>query len=372
MSVECMGFEAINLEAWGQRLTAPLNGGRYPMSATFELTNRCNNNCVHCFINEPANDQAAKEHELKTSEIKGIIDQMVDAGVLFLTLTGGEPLLRPDFTEIYTYARRKGMLVGLFTNGTLITEKIADMLNDIRPLMVEITLYGATEKTYEAVTRLPGSYQRCLNGIKLIHERGIPLTLKSEVITLNRVELEEMRAMAEALGVKFRYDGLLWPRLDGRRSPLNYQLSIGELIAMDNADSERREAFGKEVERLKGLTTRDERVFSCGAGINNFHVDSAGRVSICMMTRRPSFNLLEMSLSDAWKALGELRQKQRVLPSPCLSCTINSICSQCPGWSQAMYGDDESVVDFVCELGHLRSENALRIYLNHEIEEEIR
>lgn len=370
--MECMGLEAINLDEWGQRLTAPLNGGRYPLSASFELTNRCNNNCVHCFINEPANDQAAMARELTTSQVLGIIDQMADAGLLFLTLTGGEPLLRPDFAEIYTYARRKGILVGLFTNGTLITEKIANMLNNIRPLMVEITLYGATEQTYETVTRLPGSYQRCLNGIRLIHERGIPLTLKSEVITLNRPELAEMSAMAESLEVKFRYDGLLWPRLDGSKSPLNYQLSIGDLIAMDNADSERREAFGKEVERLKGLTTRDERVFSCGAGINNFHVDSTGRMSICLMTRRPSYSLLELSLSDAWKALGELRQKKRVLPSPCLSCTMNSMCSQCPGWSQAMHGDDESVVDFVCELGRLRSENALKIYLSQEIEEEIR
>jgi len=364
--MDCNVCQSIDLEEWGQQLSAPLKGGRYPLSANLELTNRCNANCVHCYINEAANDEAVRRRELSTPEVKNIIDQMVDAGVLFLTLTGGEPLLRPDFVEIYTYARSKGLLVILFTNGTMITEEVADLLDNIRPFNVEISLYGATAPVYEAVTRVSGTHAKCLRGIKLIHERGIPLTLKTELMTLNFHELTEMKAFADKLGVRFRYDGLLWPRLDGKgKFPQEVQLPIEVLVDLDTRDGERREAVQKELERLKDLKTRDERVFSCGAGLRNFHVNAEGRMSICTMVRQPSYSLLEVPLMQAWQQIGELRKLKRTKPSPCLSCNLNILCSQCPGWSQAIHGDMETVVEFVCKHGKLRSMNALR---THEIE----
>jgi len=359
--VICDTYQSIDLEEWGRILSAPLEGGRYPMSVSFEPTARCNMNCVHCYINKPPKDEVARRGELSTVQTKSIIDQMVDAGVLFLTLTGGEPLLRPDFVEIYTYARSKGLLVILFTNGTMITEEIADLLKDIRPFNVEISLYGATPEVYEAVTRVPGSYAKCVRGIKLIHERGIPLTLKTELMTLNFQELAEMKAFADGLGVKFRYDGLLWPRLDGTgKFPQEVQLPIETLVAFDTNDFERQESVGKEIIRLGTLKTRDERVFSCGAGLRNFHLDSEGRMSICIMLRQPSYSLLEVPLMQAWEKIGELRKLKRTMPSPCSSCDLNILCSQCPGWSQAIHGNMETVVEYICNHGKLRSMNALR------------
>ena len=174
MSMECSVYQSVDFEEWGQILSAPLQGGRYPLGATFELTNRCNLNCAHCYINQPANDEVARQRELSTEQVKAIIDQMVAAGVLFLTLTGGEPLLRPDFTEIYTYARQKGLLVILFTNGTLVSEEIADLLNDLRPLNVDISIYGASSSVFEAVTRVSGTFSRCFTGIERLLSRRIP------------------------------------------------------------------------------------------------------------------------------------------------------------------------------------------------------
>ena len=358
--------QTIDLEAWGQILSTSLKGARFPVSATFEMTPRCNMNCVHCYINEAPNDKAAKQRELSTAQIKYLVDQMVDAGVLFLTLTGGEPLLRHDFEELYTYARRKGLLVVLFTNATMMTDEIADLLRDVPPFNVEISLYGATQQVYESVTRVPGSYANCLRGIELIRQRGIPLTLKSELMTLNHSELHAMKAMADQMDLSFRYDGLLWPRLDGSSEfPLKVQLPLETLLAFDNDDLDRQKSVQEEVERLKDLKTRDERVFSCGAGLRSFHLDSEGRMGICMMSRRPSYSLLEMPLMQAWQQIGELRNLKRSLPSPCLSCDLNVFCGQCPGWSQAIHGDMETVVEFVCKQGKLRSMNALHF---HDIE----
>jgi radical SAM protein with 4Fe4S-binding SPASM domain len=358
----CHGITSMDLEVWGSSLTAPLQGRRYPISTSFEVTNRCNLNCQHCFINEAANNEAIRQSELSTTEIKEVIDQMVDAGMLFLTLTGGEPLLRADFVEIYTYARTKGLLVILFTNGTMITQEIADLLGEIRPFSVDISLYGATQAVYEAVTRQPGSFAKCISGIERILDQGIPLALKSELMTVNVDELPGMVALAEYYGVSFRYDGLLWPRLDGTNQfPLAIQLPIDVLVGFDTTDEKRRASVIKEMDRLAGLKNRDERIFSCGAGLRDFHLDSQGRMSLCTMVRKPSFSLREIPLIEAWGRLGDQRKLKRTQPSPCTTCTMNSFCAHCPGWSQAIFDDNESVVEFVCAYGQRRSMNAQEV-----------
>jgi len=345
----------MDLGEWGEELHQRLQGRRYPLGGTLEVTDRCNLSCVHCYINQPAASRAAQTRELSAAQIAGLLDQMAEAGTLFLLLTGGEPLLRLDFAEIYQMARQRGMVVSLFTNGSLLTPRIADVLADSRPFGIEITLYGATPQTYEAVTRAPGSYARCRRGIELLLERGLPLTLKSVLLRANRHELPAMRELAAELGVKFRYDGTLWPRLDGGEQPYDQRLSLEEMLALDLEDPERRRQWEKTAAAFSGQFVRAERVYSCGAGLQTFHVDSAGRMSICTMSRRPAYDLLSMGFQEAWERLGELRQLKRQLDTPCRTCAVGALCTQCPGWSQAVHGDDETPVEFVCKLGKLRA-----------------
>ena len=351
----CPSFPELELSEWGKQLLLQLQGRRYPLSGVFELTDRCNLACVHCYINQSAASQAARARELSTAQVKGILDQLAAAGCLFLTLTGGEVLLRPDFPEIYRHARQRGILVSLFTNATLLTPRIADLLADFRPLSIEVTLYGATPETCERVTGVPGSFDRCQRGIGLLLERGLPLILKSVLLTTNRHELDGMRLYAEQLGVKFRYDGMLWPRLDKSQAPFDYQLSLQDMVSLDRQDPERRQEWEKVAALFGGQMVRDEYVYSCGAGLHSFHIDSAGQVSICTMSRQPSYDLLQTGFQEAWELLGSLRQEKRKLDTACRSCTIGGLCTQCPGWSQAVHGDSETPVEFVCELAHLRS-----------------
>ena len=155
--MDCVNYTELDMDDWGELLLKPLQGSRFPLAAEFEITDRCNLGCVHCFINQPAGSTAHIQHELSTGEIKEILDQIADSGCLHLLLTGGEPLLRPDFSEIYLHARQKGMLVMLFTNATLMTPSVIETLKQAPPILVEVSLYGATQETYEAVTRMPGS-----------------------------------------------------------------------------------------------------------------------------------------------------------------------------------------------------------------------
>ena len=140
-----------------------------------ELTERCNNNCMHCCINLPADDLAAKNKELTTGEIKNILKEAVSLGCMSVRFTGGEPLLREDFEELYVFARKQGLKVFVFTNATLLTPHLAELFSHIPPLKkIEVSVYGMKKSSYEAVTRIKGSFEAAFTGINLLLEYKIP------------------------------------------------------------------------------------------------------------------------------------------------------------------------------------------------------
>lgn len=361
--MNCSLESDLSIDTWSKKLMDSLIGKRYPLIASIELTERCNLACVHCYINQTPHDTSVQKKELSTVQWLGIIDQIADAGCLFLLLTGGEPLLRRDFKEIFLHTRKRGMIVSLFSNATMITPELADFLADYNLHSLEVSLYGATPGTYEKVTGIPGSFERCLRGIELMLDRGIETSLKTVLITSNFHELHMMKELAEGLGVNYRYDGLLWPRLDGEKDVLKYQIPQDDLLELDFEDPDRASAWMEVSNQFEGQLTRSENVFSCGAGYRSFHIDSYGHMSPCMMLRDPKFNLLDMGFLTAWGELGKIRQLKRELRTECEACSINALCLQCPGWSMRYYDNYETPVPRVCELGKKRSEliNALML-----------
>ena len=274
---------------------------RIPVNGSYEVTFRCNLNCVMCYNNLPGNDRAAKARELTLDEIKRTFDQIAEAGCLWLQLTGGEVLMRPDFREIYLYAKSKGFLIRLFTNGTMLTPALADFLAEYRPFAIEISLYGATEETYDAVTRVPGSYRKCLHGIRLLLDRGLPLSLKTVAITLNQHELGPMQSLCDDLGVRFRYAPDINPRIDGDRSNLVYRLSAEEGVALDLATPPRARELGESVcAAVPSPGGEDVPLYGCAAGETAFHVDPYGEMTTCIMTRRDGYDLREGTFEEAW------------------------------------------------------------------------
>ena len=353
--MSCLNLTEFAFDEWGDILLKPLHGGRYPLVGEIELTDRCNLTCTHCYINQPAGCIETRQQELSTEEVKDILDQIAEAGCLHLLLTGGEPLLRPDFPEIYLHARRKGMIIMLFTNATMLTPEIVDVLKQAPPHLVEVSIYGATKETYEAVTRLPGSFERFMRGLRLLKESGLPAATKTVLLTINRHELPLIQKLAEDMGLRYRYDGSIFPRLNGSDNPFNYRLGIEEMLELDRSDPERMQSWVDHYEQSRNLPMRSEKyLYSCGAGHRSFHIDSTGALSPCMMTRKPSFNILEMGFKEAWEKLGAVRVAERTLDVPCLHCSASGMCVQCPGWSQLVHGDDETVVDFVCQLTKAR------------------
>lgn len=331
---------------------------RVPVEVSLEVTRRCPLSCQHCYNNLAMGDVGARNQELTKEEYFAILTELADMGVIWLLFTGGEIFARKDFLDIYMFAKRKGFLITLFTNGILINEKIADYLCEFPPFSIEITLYGRTKQTYEALTQLPGSYERCLRGVNLLLQRGLPLKLKTVGTKINRHEVASMKEFAEIeLGTEFKFDSLINPRIDCSQAPLAVRLSPEDVVTLDlrwpKIAGEHRELLEKEVARsgVPGKT-----VYSCGGGIKSFAIDPYGHMSICVISHRETYDVRTGSVREGWdQFLLKARERPRTRPTKCTACRIQSVCSMCPANGELENGDPESPVEFLCEVAHLRA-----------------
>jgi radical SAM protein with 4Fe4S-binding SPASM domain len=324
------------------------------------MTWRCNLACAHCYNNLPAGDLAARRAELTREEHCRILDEVADAGCLWLLYTGGEIFARQDFLDIYTYAKRKGFLITLFTNGKSVTPRIADALAEWRPFKVEITLYGQTRETYERFTGMPGSYDRCMRGIRLLLDRGLPLSLKTVVTNINLHEFTAMRQFAEAdLGVDFRFDGMVNARLDGAPGTAALRLKPEEIVALDLADPARRDEWAKAAATLQAPADANGGagpLYSCGAGVLGFSVDPYGTLRLCALSTGEGYDLRSGSFQEGWeRALDRMRSKPATRRTKCTDCTLKTLCGMCPAMGDLEHGDPEKAVEPFCEVGHLRA-----------------
>src|SRR5258708_36687053 len=165
-----------------------------PLIVSIGVPRRCLLECLHCYNNLAMADQEARSRELSKEEHFRLLDDLADLGCFWLLYTGGEIFARKDFLEIHTYAKQKGFLITLFTNGNLVTERIANYLQERPPFAIEIPLYGRTKETYEALTGIPASYARCLRGVALLRDRGLPSKLMTVPPTINKRERVAFKA----------------------------------------------------------------------------------------------------------------------------------------------------------------------------------
>lgn len=353
----------MNIQSYGafsQSLHQRYFGERSPLEVSIEVSRRCPLECLHCYNNLPMGDHDARNRELTREEHFALLDQLVEAGTFWLLYSGGEIFARKDFLEIYTYAKQKGFLITLFTNGILINERIADHLLEYPPFAIEITLYGRTKEIYEALTQTPGSYERCLRGIQLLKERGLPLKLKTVPTTINKHEVFAMKRFAEEeLGVEFKFDGQINPRVDCSQSPLGVRLSPEEVVALDmhspRAAEEYRQLAERDLTAPPALAAIDS-VYFCGGGMKTFAIDPYGRMSICVISQQDTYDLRTGSVRDGWEYfLKAIRTQKRTRLTKCASCRIQSLCGMCPANGELENGHKESPVEFLCEVAHLRA-----------------
>lgn len=333
-------------------------GRRVPVEVSIEVTHRCPLECQHCYNNLPMSDVPAREAEMTFQEHVRLLDELVELGCLWILYTGGEVFARKDFLDIYTEATKRGFLVTIFTNGTMITPRIADHLVEYRPFSIEITLYGATRETYERLTKIPGSYDRCVKGIQLLLSRGLPLKLKTVPTTINVHEVDEMKRFAEELGVEFKFDTLINPRTDCSQSPLNVRLAPEQVVALDFSNPTRKEEYRERASKEIALSEQSlgSKRYTCGGGHTGCAIDPTGNMTICIISHRDGANFRDGGFTEGWMGkLQEIRNTPRLRQSICSSCRLHALCSMCPANGELESGDAETPVEFLCQVAHLRA-----------------
>jgi radical SAM protein with 4Fe4S-binding SPASM domain len=293
--------------------------------------------------------------ELPASAWLELARQAVDNGMVFLLLTGGEVFVRRDFFEIYEPLTQMGLVICLFTNGTLVTKDIAARLAQAPPSRMEITLYGATAATSEAVTGIPSSYAACCAGIEAILSHGITLALKTTITRQNVGELEAMRQMADNWGVPFSASWLLAGRPDGNASQVqDCRLSAADGIALDVAN---RASAHEEIEAAyREAAEPNSDNFACRGGKSGFVISPTGEMNVCSLLPQPAARPLENGFAQAWKQTQQYVDTGNKSKSQCSDCELRDCCGRCPAWSLMETNTLTEPVPYLCEIARARKE----------------
>lgn len=358
------------LEIQQFKLWDKLQARRAPVSFDLEITARCNNDCRHCYINLPAGDSAVQASELTTAEILAIASDAAGMGAMWCLLTGGEPLLRADFAELYIGIKRLGLLVSIFTNACLITPAHVALFKKYPPRDIEVTVYGVTRETYETITRRPGSYDACMRGIDLLLASGLKVRLKAMAMQSN---LHEHIAIADFCRARtkdfFRFDPQLHLRFDGdqaRNAEIRAErLTPEHIVALERADEKRLGALQKTCAPL----TKEEfspgecgLLFTCGAGEGSFSISYDGRFRLCssLWAEGTTYDVRAGTLREAWERfvpqVRDLRSANPEFLETCRRCELVDLCLWCPAHAHLETGMMDGATPYFCAVAHARAD----------------
>jgi radical SAM protein with 4Fe4S-binding SPASM domain len=323
---------------------------RIPLHVDVEIIATCNYKCVHCYIAPCAH----REDVMSLESAQRIFSMLQGAGTMSILLTGGEVFTHRQFREIYLAAKRSGFFVYINTNAYLIGERWADFLAEWPPKTVSISLYGATPQSYERLTGIPNSYERCVRAIDLLLARGVPVELKCPAMTITADELPAMRALAASKGISFRYDTSVMPQERGEVTPLQLQLTPEKVVALDQRMDPELQQFRRFAEERVG-SAMGATVYRCGAGRTGFAINVHGGVSTCLTSRQVVGNLLEDGFDDVWAALAGKVARKFPDGHPCAVCRFRAICVGCPATVEQLTGLPEGYVQHYCRITHLRA-----------------
>lgn len=298
-----------------------------PLNVQLDLTYRCNERCVHCYLDHDDHG------EMTTAEIKHLLDEMAEAGVFILTLSGGEILVRKDFFEILEYARQLMFCVKLKTNAVLIREREAKRIKELGVESVQISIYSHRDEVHDALTLVPGSLKRSLQGIRFLKSQGLRIIIANVLMNRNLSDYPGVRALAVQLGVECTLDPTITPMMDGNRAPLH--LGVGQTALREVF---RDPALVGNVDEFcatpADTTENDLESIPCSAGHTACYVSPYGDVYPCVQFPLPTGNVRRERFINIWRdsrAMNEVRSIHLKDLTTCSQCSHVAGCTRCPG-----------------------------------------
>lgn len=321
-----------------------------PLSAHLDITWRCNERCVHCYLDHDG------KGEMTTDEIKGVIRQLADCGTFFLSISGGEPLLRRDSWEILEYARALKFNVKLKTNAVMIGPKEATRIRKLGIEQVQISLYSHRAEVHDAITKLPGSLRRTTDAIRNLKANGVKVSITDVLMRYNHGDAKAVKRLAEELGVNFVIDPTITPMLNGDRSVMSLGITTAELEEIMHTE----EFVGDVGEFCAPISNVNDDIlegYSCSAGHTLAYISPFGDVYPCVQFPMPCGSVRTQSFREIWygsPAFEELRSVHVRDLHTCSHCTHTAYCSRCPGLAY-MEGDFRGPSSRDCEKSYVRT-----------------
>jgi radical SAM protein with 4Fe4S-binding SPASM domain len=321
-----------------------------PISVHFDVTYRCNERCVHCYLDHDDHG------EMTTAEIKSVLDQLAEAGVFFLTFSGGEVFMRRDFFELLEHARRLLFNVKIKTNAVMIHEEEAQRIRSLGVDSIQISVYSHRPEVHDAITKLPHSFDRTMKAIRFLRDQGLRVTIANVLMTANLSDQYHLQKLAAEMGVHYTVDPTITPMMDGDTSVLSLRIPGEEL-----AEVFRNPALVGNMEEFcappKAPTEDDLEGYACSAAHAFCYISPYGDVFPCVQFPLPSGNVRKQKFLDIWNhspQLNEVRSIQAKHLTVCSSCSHVGSCSRCPGLAY-MEGSMRGPSTADCEKSYYRT-----------------
>lgn len=325
--------------------------GRVPLAVHFDLTYRCNERCVHCYLDH-------EDHgEMSTREVEDILDQLAESGTLFLTLSGGELLLRKDFYEILAYARRLRFDVKIKTNAILIREADAARIRDLGVRQIQISVYSHRAEVHDGITKVSGSLERTINAIRFLRANGLQVMVANVLMRQNAMDYEGVRTLATELGAEYTIDPTITPKMDGNTSTLAYRMPTTQVLHVFRDRSLVGEDFCRPASPEENRSDAILDGLPCSAGHIACYITPYGDVYPCVQFPLPSGNLRQQRFDDVWHHSPQLNEVRGIRVrdlATCPSCDHVSTCTRCPGLAY-MEGNMRGPSSADCEKSQLRA-----------------
>lgn len=344
-------------------------GRRIPVSGTFELTPRCNLDCKMCYVHMTPEEARPLGEELTAEEWLAVGRQAVEAGMIYLLLTGGEPMLRPDFATVYTEMVKLGVLVSVNTNGTLLTPEVLECFQKHPPEVVNLTLYGASPDTYESLCGVRGGYEKATAAVRALRAAGIRVALNTTFTHCNARDMEALVSFAAQVGVPIRTAAYTFPPVRNGREACSVCFSPEEQGVMNarfeaaSATPRRLYARARYLEEcLAAFEARkialDEatlpergRPVGCMAGRGQFWMAWNGEMYSCGMLSHNGVKPADGARVGDFKAMWAetvRRTEEIFLPAKCTDCPFFKICPNCPAVTVSRHGVSHRLADEMC------------------------
>lgn len=340
-----------------KRLMAKASMNRVPINGSIELLPLCNMNCDMCYVRLNREEMNAIGRLRTVDEWLDIAKQMQRAGVLFLLLTGGEPLLYPEFRRLYVELLKMGFILTINTNATLIGADFADFLSKHKPRRVNITLYGADEEAYTNLCHYPGGFQKAISGIRLLKERGIDVKVSGSLTRANQHDIEQIIELGEELDVPVRIDTYMMPATRERSLPYNMQSRVEpdkaaeiRIRALEKEMGE--ETFSQFIKETIDVVLSDNqparsREMSCYAGKASFTINWQGEMRPCVIFSKPAISVFEAGFEKAWRYIVEETDKI-MINEKCSTCKMRCVCRTCAASGLLEGGAHDALPEYMC------------------------